>query len=482
MNTRNLIQKVTLGAGTAFAVVSLFVSLESAHGKKGGKPGGGGGGGGEDPPPEPWTRPVEPIPPGTPVWPQSGRDWRKSGATPFLGPATGVASKWTFAPVGLGSRFDQDVVVDGEGNLIMAHRSGIVCVGRDGTSKWELPLDTRNRRVPAIGQQGTIYVSDYSGGSPGRVTAISPPGDGQATATIGWVYEAGIGAQTGVPFYLYDSQWGVVFVGFTTGEIVALDGNPDAANPLLWSTADLGFDTSWLQGNLAADYLPDGNGGERVVIYAIGDGGQTLYALDGASGAVDWALSLAKRNKRARHPVVGADSTIYVASNNDSRLLAINPDGTLKWSVPVRQKDQVNFWGDARLGLVAVDEFIDAVTDELRTTIYLGVERGVQAFNFDGSLAWKWEDASRRVYGAPAVGGDGIVYLHTVPDSTANVDDVFAISPDGSLLWSAQGPPGSNSGTPIVDTVFAPDGTPLEKIVYVGGSFDVYALHEEIGR
>jgi len=181
-------------------------------------------------------------------------------------------------------------------------------------------------------------------------------------------------------------------------------------------------------------------------------------------------------------PAIAEDGTIYVGSWDD-RLYAINTNGTLKWrskitggsigSSPIISDDGTIYFGNAHTNLVAV--------------------------NPDGSIKWKYGEGTG-TYSDPCIGDDGTIYIGS--DNSY----LLAVYPDGSLRWvfptggAVKGPPSIGSDGTIYfgcyDTyVYAvnPDGTQKWKCyigygiatnpsigsdgtIYVGGG-KLYAIH-----
>lgn len=147
-------------------------------------------------------------------------------------------------------------------------------------------------------------------------------------------------------------------------------------------------------------------------------------------------------------PVVGTDGTIYVGSYLDgqSRFLAINPNGTLKWSADI--------YGGTTEGIPAIGS---------DGAIYFTTSGGVNqngllyCLNPDGSLRWTGNDASLTHFWGVGTGlaleDDGTIYLC---DSVGGA--LKAVNPDGTLKWSFPLGAGSWSSPAIAD-----DGT-----IYVG--------------
>jgi len=149
-------------------------------------------------------------------------------------------------------------------------------------------------------------------------------------------------------------------------------------------------------------------------------------------------------------PVIGADGTVYVGSE-DSRLYALNPDGTLKWSLAT--------WGQINAGAPAIGA---------DGTIYVGSIdypgswfARLYAINKDGTVKWEFTADRSGTYDAfsPSIGPDGTIYVGS--------DKLYAVNQDGTLKWSY------DTGRLSVTPALAPDGT-----IYVISASDgqLYAI------
>jgi len=143
---------------------------------------------------------------------------------------------------------------------------------------------------------------------------------------------------------------------------------------------------------------------------------------------------------------VGPEGTIYYGSYHRN-FIALNPDGRRRWEyVP----------GAAVIASPAVG--VDGA-------VYVGALDGkLYAFNTDGTVRWSYAAASG-VQTAPAIGGDGAVYFVAGPS-------FYALNPDGSLRWQvALG--GGAVGAPVYSSpAIGADGT-----VYVGSDASIVAFH-----
>lgn len=111
-------------------------------------------------------------------------------------------------------------------------------------------------------------------------------------------------------------------------------------------------------------------------------------------------------------PVIGRDGTIYQGTD-DGELLAIAPNGMVKWTIPTMRAVGATpaIMPDGRI--VFVDE-----------------DGTVYAANPDGTISWTYV-TGKNLGTSPAITADGSVYL------TAG-DTVYAFHPDGTLRWTYQ--------------------------------------------
>jgi outer membrane protein assembly factor BamB len=163
----------------------------------------------------------------------------------------------------------------------------------------------------------------------------------------------------------------------------------------------------------------------------IGNFDSKLYAIN-PDGSLKWTYTTGSPTINSS-PAIGTDGTVYVGSF-DHNLYAINPDGSLKWNYatggPVSSSPAVGTDG----------------------TVYVGSEDYIlYAINPDGSLKWNYT-AGDQVRSSPAIGVDGTVYV--------GCDDqgLYAIYPDGSLKWAF-----ATGATVLSSPAIGEDGT-----VYAG--------------
>ena len=144
--------------------------------------------------------------------------------------------------------------------------------------------------------------------------------------------------------------------------------------------------------------------------------------LTGVSGKVAWRYEVLA-NYVSHRADVARDGTVYF---NDSSgfLYALTPKGKLKWAYDSQAS------GSQGPTVVGGDG-----------TIYFGVSApaAILAINPDGTLKWKFTaPESQGPIGGPGIGPDGNIYA--VFDRPGTVGAV-SLTPEGSLRWNKQGKP-----------------------------------------
>lgn len=162
-----------------------------------------------------------------------------------------------------------------------------------------------------------------------------------------------------------------------------------------------------------------------------------------SDGQQRWAFSTLSSSVAGNilsSPAIGTDGTVYVgieigsasSATPGGRLMAIRPDGTLKWSFDAPD------WIDSAPA-IAPDG-----------TLYFGCWNGrVYAVRADGSQAWSFQTGGF-IAGSPALGPDGTVYvgsgdgnLYAILDGALKwtfpaidwIDSSPAIGPDGTIYF-----------------------------------------------
>jgi PQQ-like domain/Carboxypeptidase regulatory-like domain/von Willebrand factor type D domain len=217
----------------------------------------------------------------------------------------------------------------------------------------------------------------------------------------------------------------------------------------------------------------------------------TLYIADGSGGLKAFEADGAPRwtfQRGSTASAVAESGTIYVGGD---RLYAVNPDGTERWNY--------GFGANVSAPAVSADG-----------TVYVTSESALHALTSSGGVAWSapLEGASTR--GAPAMAGDGHLYvvvgnknlqrvsntgvLEWQQNFSANIASpaigadgmvyvtrsdgaISAINSDGTQKWTYQSTSGGSLNPPVVsgDRIYAPLGTKLVVLGFDGTERWVYS-------
>jgi outer membrane protein assembly factor BamB len=224
----------------------------------------------------------------------------------------------------------------------------------------------------------------------------------------------------GVPALAED---GTIYLGASQG-LMAID--PDGN--VLWVTAMRGPGAIWSPPAIG----PDGT------IYQNTNRG-SLHAVD-PTGRIKWTFEAdGPLNRNPSPPAIAEDGTIYFPSE-DGHLYALDPDGHERWRFmtggPVRA---------ASIGLDGTVYFANDLTLSGSGRNYVrGGESRIYALNPDGTERWS-APLEGEVWAGPAIGFgfDGTLYVGTYNQGGAT----YVFTPDGSLLRKL---PAGTSYTPIV--------------------------------
>ncbi|MDD5143753.1 PKD domain-containing protein [Methanoregula sp.] len=253
------------------------------------------------------------------------------------------------------------------------------------------------------------------------------PFTGSQSGTPKWSYNPNIGFQYQSPVIGSD---GTIYYGDKSANLRAI--NTDGT--LKWIVPK----TMYGWGNI---YGPVAIGSNDILYF--GDQDTYVYAVYASDGTKKWKSSTSIGVEIYGSPTIGADGTIYVASD---ALYAFDSQGTLKWK---------NTTGTANYATPAIGP---------DGTIYIGSQTTstFYAYNSDGIL--KWSNTSGAVKGSAAIGSDGTTYIGSSGDS-----NVYAWNPDGTLKWK-----NTSGALTFGSPAIAKDGT-----IYVGGTSALYAWNRD---
>jgi outer membrane protein assembly factor BamB len=293
------------------------------------------------------------------------------------------------------------------------------------TTKWRFRVGPRDMASPALGRDGTIYVSGTNG-----MLALDPDG------RLRWSYECdpadpSVTGDGSVCFVSEDKYVNLLYADGTVAWRFPCDAYSSYGCPAIDTDGTVyvpGFYDSNLyainaDGTLKWRYSAGRSNFEEPVIaldgtvYSTSWRMESLYAFYPDS-QVKWTFP----NSLNCAPSIGDDGTIYL-----SGLLAVNQDGTLKWQSSGSGPNSSIIGPDGEIYLAAVDAFLYTIGPEgdvkrkvnilgatgstpaiaADGTVFVGCDAGLVAVGLDGVVHIL---ASGRVASSPVIALDGTIY------------------------------------------------------------------------
>jgi len=282
-------------------------------------------------------------------------------------------------------------------------------------TKWKFPVSTNTfTHSPAIGADGTVYIATEEAYSnyQSKLLAINPDG------TLKWAYPIKYRAYSspviGADGYVYVTSGGKLYA------VDALSGQPKWAD---------GYDFNiGVIGKLAID--------QNGILY-IESQRKLLLAVDPTQPAVLWTTNV---GFYMSHPSIDKDGVIYVQSEQEKKvqLSAINPDGTIRYSVIY--ENSINYEGTQYGSPLLDDQGNVYVVGKQKKKLY-----SIRAS--DGTLNWT-KTLPYQINAHPAYdAAEKVIYIGV---STSTTDNFFALNVDGTEKWTMRLKSGVRT-TPIID-------------------------------
>lgn len=339
--------------------------------------------------------------------------------------------KWTFLLDESDSNHLGSPVIGNDGTIYTSSDLGLYAIsdsGTKGTLKWKYNIGHRVY-APAIGTDGTIYLEDTETNQGSALYAVNPDG------TLKWKYPVGFSTcSPDLPRLLEVTpaiaQDGTVYGGKDT--LYAI--NPDGT--LRWKFDPLAIGRGSAPLSSSPIIAVDG-----TIVFAIcGFGGPSLLIGVNPDGTVRGQFAFEDGSFTLSSPAFGADGTIYIGAETStggdlSSVYAINPDGTKKWKYlihggrPIRSSPAVGTDGTIYVGTKASPSCNPLINGEML------------ALNPNGTLKWSYPVESTHcqggvgfpsdIYSPPAIGADGLIYFGG-ESGFLNV-----LNPDGTLAWKS---------------------------------------------
>ncbi|MEM3011897.1 MAG: PKD domain-containing protein [Candidatus Hadarchaeales archaeon] len=382
-------------------------------------------------------------------WPKEMHDVKNTGRGAYPGPEENTMS-WRYKvnePSTFSSCPDPSPVVSSDDTVYAAAGGFLHAFDRYGNLKWKVPVENIFwRSSPLIGSDGTIYLAHDS-----RLSAFNPK-DG----SLKWSCNLGdivLGAPTIGPD-------GTIFVPCSHLHAV----NPNGTIKWSWE--------GWTTTTPAIG--SDGTVYFVAFIIRGKDIQYSLYALYPENGGEKWKYGTAGV---AVPPVMGPDDTVYLGHEN--ALVAINPNGTLKWSrtfenlflgIPAIDNDGTIYLPGVSFRISGGYVFENAVLMALNPsngstrwvfsirspyypmpagvsspaigsgdTVYFGLNRIIFAVNKNGGLKWTFDAGG--LVNSPAIGRNRAIYfissdgyLYAIEDDTTPPFSSVAHPADGAVL------------------------------------------------
>jgi outer membrane protein assembly factor BamB len=226
-------------------------------------------------------------------------------------------------------------------------------------------------------------------------TSRSPYSTSHITNLEKWRYKCGEGVDSGI---CIDKE-GILFFGDTHWYVKALYPN----GTLKWQ---------YRTGNRITSTPALGEDGTLYV----GSWDTNLYAFNSKTGSLNWIVS-AHGGSITTSPAIGEDGAIYLGTAKgigDGEIVAIYPNGTLKWIYPTGDY----IYSDPAIG------------DD--GTIYIGSDDNYfYAINPNGTLKWRYK-TGHHIKAPPSIGDDGTIYIPSYDDY------LYAFNLNGTLKWKCK--------------------------------------------
>ena len=333
-------------------------------------------------------------------WPMFGGNAQRTGQSIY---GESQNSNWIFQTNGT---LQSSPAIGIDGTIYIGSRDkNLYAINPDGSLKWKFPTHYIYDSSPSIGIDGTVYIGSLDG-----LYAVNPDGSLKWKISIGRAdhYHPTIGID------------GTIYIYSESGQLHAV--NPDGS--LKWEIQT---------GQIRTPVISN----DGTIYFSTSE---SLHAVN-TDGSIKWQFQ-ADLYSYYSSPAIGFDGIAYVnateratAGRRDAskKLYAVNPDGSLKWKISID--------GHTQSSTAIKIPFADATLAEtpligIDGTIYVGGSESFYAINPDGSIKW---EIPIGVATRPVISTDGTIYYfgtdgHTIPYGLGY--GLYAVNPDGSIKWS----------------------------------------------
>jgi len=371
----------------------------------------------------PWQEPqlssAATVPRHESPWPQERGDRHNSGTSAHPGP-TEEGVRWERVEVSFGPAFAASPVIDGDGNLYVAGGQ-LYKISPTGELLWKRHFSREDAVLaPALGPDGTVYVGTHGryptdfwpfGGQldprpiiPG-LYAFSPEGDlkwkyVQKPGSLGLRYAEPLCSPAVGP----DGMLYTIFAG----DLVALTPEGKAH----WKFPHKGAYLAW--------HPPVVSSGALYVALRHG------VACVSLEGVKQWEITLPCEDLRSL--ALGADDTLYAVDCEEGLFAIDTQHRAIKWRFDEPGKlAAAPVVGQGRVCVAGSDEWGQEPQDRVIHN------HNVYSLHESGELQWK-VDLGGYVEASPVMDCHGVLYV-PVSDCPPGKRWVYALAPDGSVLW-----------------------------------------------
>lgn len=356
-------------------------------------------------------------------WPRYQGNSGNSGRTSIV--AMGQRRSWSESSSG--GTGGSSCSVGTDGTVYKVTSTGLMAVSPSGSKRWT-HLGGGGSCTPAVGQDGTIYYGTHrqSGTENGTFYAVNSNGSTR------WSFSFAGDDYESSPVI---DALGNVYFGSNSGMFYSIRADTGSLN---WQQ-QLGG----IYGSPALDSMG------RVLI---GNSNGYLYAFD-TTGHIAWHSWVGQSSFSS--PAVAADGNIYMGSlNANSRLTAISPSGSLRWS---RTTTGMN--GSPAIGADG-------------TVYIITADAALRAYSPSGTALWSYlsptYNYSAAYFGSPVVDGNGTIYYTACQQNWLGA--LIAIDPNGTLKYQTAITSGLLPAAPAI----GPQGQ-----IYLGSGGEVICLVPE---
>lgn len=403
----------------------------------------------------------------------------------------------------LSEDLNQAITVSDNGTIYSAGRGGnfdykLHSIASDGSVNWTFDTSWQVTGTPVVGPDGTVYMGGYidvGGVREGQLFAITP--DGQEVTPFPFTV---IGDVTPSPAIGSDGT--IYFASSHLSTSVQPAAGVYAINP--------DGSTQWAYGFQAHPGYPNtpvvGPDGTIYIVFSKGVTIDYLYAFS-PNGVLKWVLD--QPHDFSTAPAIDSRGILYIGSSTEG-LIAINPDGTTRFTVPsvlsasssypvppspVIGSDRTVYVGSSDGNVYAlldtailwsynINSSISGLSIGQSGRIYVTArDQHLYAINFDGTLNWSYDTNNPNDFmTSPVIGQGGIIYVTSPSQSGSHVYAIDSGSSDYlsiSSPWPTVGQ--NNRRTSDVRLFFPTPISPVGNVTVPVGQFVNFTWDKPVG-